>query len=305
MQADIDLESLRLLVRVAAAGALSSVARETGVSQQAVSSRMAALESRLGVRLLNRTPRGTRLTDEGALVAEWAAPLLAEAERFASVTRALRATSETHIRIAASMTIAEHLAPSWLIALRAAQPSIRIELVAANSVSVAQMVRDGSADIGFIETPETPDDLEHETFATDELVIVVGVSHPWARRRSGVTVAELATTSLIARERGSGTRLAFEQALAHAGHTPAEPAIELSTTTAIRSTAAAGQVPAVLSILAVRDQIAEGSLVKVRLRDLRIVRPLVAVWPSDTPPRSPAAEALMGIVRRALPQSPG
>ncbi|NEN05721.1 LysR family transcriptional regulator [Diaminobutyricibacter tongyongensis] len=305
MQAEIDLESLRLLVRVAAVGALSAVAREAGVSQQAVSSRMAALESHLGVRLLDRTPRGTRLTDEGVLVAEWAAPLLAEADRFASVTRALRATSETHIRIAASMTIAEHLAPGWLVALRAAQPSVRIELVAANSATVAELIRAGSADLGFIETPEIPDDLEQVTFATDELVIVVGSSHPWARRRSGVTVGELAATALIARERGSGTRLAFEQAVASAGHTPAEPAIELSTTTAIRSTAASGAAPAVLSILAVRDQLTDGSLVKVRLRDLRIVRPLVAVWRPDIPPRSPAAAALMTLVRSGLPRPPG
>jgi DNA-binding transcriptional LysR family regulator len=245
------------------------------------------------------------LTDEGVLVAEWAAPLLAEADRFASVTRSLRATTETSIRIAASMTIAEHLAPGWLVALRAAQPSVRIELVATNSARVAELIRDGSADIGFIETPEIPDDLEHETFATDELVIVVGPSHPWARRRSGVTVGELASTALIARERGSGTRLALEHALEDSGCTPTEPAIELSTTTAIRSTASSGQAPAVLSILAVRDQLADGSLVKVRLRDLRIVRPLVAVWRATTPPRSPAATALMALVRGGLLPPPG
>ena len=305
MQSPIDLESLRLFVRVSALGTLSEAAREAGVSQQAVSARMTALESRLGVPLLNRTPHGTRLTDAGTLVAGLATPLLDEADRFASVTRALRATGETSIRIAASLTIAEHLAPGWLIALHERQPAIRIQLAAANSDDVSESVRSGSADIGFIETPEIPDDLEHETFATDELVVVVGAAHPWARRRSGITIDELAATPVIARERGSGTRLAFEQALAHAGHPPVDPAIELSTTAAIRSTVAAGQAPAVLSILAVRDQLASGSLVKVKLRELRIVRPLVVVWRADIPPRSAVAVALLTIVRGAPSPLPG
>ena len=294
----LDLESLRLLVLVGSTGSLSAAAREDGLSQQAVSSRMAALEERLGVALLLRTTHGTRLTDAGTLVADWAVPLLDEADRFTSATDALRATSDTSIRIAASMTIAEHLAPSWLIALTAAEPAIRIELVAGNSTTVIESVRTGAADVGFIETPTIPEDLEHETFAHDELVVVVGARHPWARRRSGVTVEELAAAPVIARERGSGTRLAFEQALAGAGHPPVDPVIELSTTSAIRSTAAAGQAPAVLSILAVRNQIADGTLVKVKLRELRIVRPLTAIWRRDARPHSSAAGQLLAITRR-------
>ncbi|MFF1632553.1 LysR family transcriptional regulator [Leifsonia sp. NPDC058248] len=299
MERPLDLESLRLLVRVAATGSLSAVARESAVSQQAVSSRMTALESRLGVALLRRTPQGTRLTDAGALVAEWATPLLDEADRFASVTRSLRATAGTSIRVAASMTIAEHLAPRWLLALRAENEAAKIELIAANSVNVAELVRSGSADVGFIETPEIPDDLAHESFATDELVIVVGVDHPWVRRRSGVTVEELAAVPLIARERGSGTRLAYEQAMTNAGHPPVDPAIELSTTAAIRATVSSGRSPAVLSILAVREQLADGTLAKVRLRGLRILRPLTAVWRSGTAPRTPAVDELLAIVRRS------
>jgi DNA-binding transcriptional LysR family regulator len=298
-----DLESLRLLVRVAATGSLSAVARESAVSQQAVSARMAALESRLGIALLSRAPHGTRLTDAGALVAEWAMPLLDEADRFSSVTRALRATSGTSIRVAASMTVAEHLAPRWLIALRTKNPAARIELIAANSVNVAELIRTGAADVGFIETPEIPDDLAHESFATDELVIVVGVDHPWVRRRSGVTVEELAAVHLIARERGSGTRLAYERAMTNAGHPPVDPAIELSTTAAIRATVSSSQTPAVLSILAVRDQLADGTLAKVRLREVRILRPLTAIWRRGNAPRSSAVDELLAIVRSQTKES--
>lgn len=293
-----DLESLRLLVGVAATGSLSRAAVAAGVSQQAVSARMAALERDLGLPLLTRGPHGTRPTEAGALVVEWAAELLAAVDRFASAASALRSPAAGSVRVAASMTIAEQLAPAWLTALRAADPAVRIELTAANSVAVVEAVRGGSADLGFIETPDLPAGLPHRAIASDELVVVVGPSHPWARRRSGIAPAELAAARLVSRESGSGTRLALERALSDAGLTPAPPALELSTTSAIRSTVAAGAGPAVLSILAVREQLDRGALVQVRLRDLRIVRPLTAVWRAGAEPAVPAAARLLTLAGR-------
>lgn len=293
-----DLDSLRLLVGVAASGSLSRAAQASGVSQQAASARMAALERDLGVALLTRTSHGTRPTEAGALVVEWATELLAAVDRFSSATAALRAPASGSLRVAASMTIAEHLAPAWLTALRAAEPGVRIELTAANSVAVVEAVRGGAADLGFIETPDLPSGLEHQAIATDELVVVVGPGHPWIRRRAGVTAAELAAEPLVVRETGSGTRLAFERALAEAGLVPVEPALELSTTSAIRSTVAAGAGPAALSILAVRDQLEQGSLVQVRVRDLRVIRPLTAVWSGGATPASPSAAHLLRLAAR-------
>lgn len=293
-----DLESLRLLVGVAATGSLSRAALAAGVSQQAVSARMAALERDLGLPLLARGPHGARPTEAGALVVEWATELLAAVDRFASAASALRPPAAGSVRVAASMTIAEQLAPAWLTALRAADPEVRIELTAANSVAVVEAVRGGAADLGFIETPDLPAGLPHRTIASDELVVVVGPGHPWARRRSGIAPVELAAAPLVSRESGSGTRLALERALADAGLTPAPPALELSTTSAIRSTVAAGAGPAVLSILAVRDQLDQGALVQVRLRDLRIIRPLTAVWRAGVEPAVPAAARLLGLAGR-------
>jgi molybdate transport repressor ModE-like protein len=293
-----DLESLRLLVHVASAGSLSGAARVAGVSQQAASARMAALERDLGVPLLIRASHGTRPTEAGALVVEWATELLAGVDRFGSAVAALRSPAGGSLRVAASMTIAEHLAPAWLTVLRSADPAVRIELIAANSVAVVDAVRAGTAGLGFIESPDLPGDLGHRAIAADELVVVVGPGHPWARRRSGVTVAELAATPLVLRESGSGTRLALERAVAETGREIAAPALELSTSSAIRSAVAAGGDPAVLSILAVREQLASGALVQVRLRDLRVIRPLTAIWRSGPEPAAAAASALLRIACR-------
>ncbi|MFR0656654.1 LysR substrate-binding domain-containing protein, partial [Pantoea sp. SIMBA_079] len=144
--------------------------------------------------------------------AEWAAELLDAAERFDASVASLRGGAGETLRIAASMTIAEHLAPHWLTSLNAAGGGPRIELTAANSEAVLLAVRNASATIGFIETPNVPADLATTKFASDELVVVVGRTHPWAKRARGISAEELASTPLVSRERGSGTRLALERA---------------------------------------------------------------------------------------------
>src|SRR5262249_4699078 len=68
-----DLAALEVLLGVARTGSLNSAARQAGVSQQAVSARIAAMEAQTGVALVHRTPRGSSLTAEGTVIAEWAA----------------------------------------------------------------------------------------------------------------------------------------------------------------------------------------------------------------------------------------
>ena len=67
-----DLGALELLLAVARLGSLGAAARELGITQPAASSRVRSMERQLGVALVDRSPRGSRLTDAGALVTDWA-----------------------------------------------------------------------------------------------------------------------------------------------------------------------------------------------------------------------------------------
>ena len=116
---------------------------------------------------------------------------------------------------------------------------------------------------------------------------------------------QLAETSLITREQGSGTRTFLEQALHDAGHpTGAAPALELSSTTAIKNAAAQGVAPAVLSSLAVVAELADATLVAVPVRRLDLRRTLRAVWPADQRLTGPARELLAIVSRRRADRTP-
>ncbi|MFI6031412.1 LysR family transcriptional regulator [Amycolatopsis magusensis] len=288
-----DLTSYDLLLSVAELGSIGRAARAHGMSQPAASVRLRQLESQAGAPLLERGARGARLTTEGQLVASWAQPVLDAASDLETGIAALRADRDSHVRIAASLTVAEYLLPRWLIALKAVDPGTVVALTSGNSADVAAQVLAGEVELGFVESPDIPEGLQAKEVARDELVLVVAPSHPWATRRRRPRAAELAATPLVSREPGSGTRQALERALrAHVDGALAEPALEVSSTTAIKAAAVGGIGPAVLSAYAVAPELAAGTLVRLGVPDLDLGRRLRAIWPSGRAPRGPARELL-------------
>lgn len=286
-----DLAALELLLAVARLGSLGRAAKAVGVSQPAASARIRSMERQLGVALVHRSPAGSRLTDAGGVVTEWARRVVEAAEAFDAGAAALRGRRDSRLRVAASLTVAEYLLPGWLVALRAARPETAVSLQAGNSVAVAAQVRAGAADLGFVEGSGVPEGLDGAVIGHDRLLVVVAPSHPWARRRRGLPPAELAGAALVLREQGSGTRQVLDEALAPYGGLGV-PLLELASTTAVKSAAVTGAGPAVLSELAVADEVAARRLVAVGVSGLDLTRALRAVWPRGQRPSGPARDLL-------------
>jgi molybdate transport repressor ModE-like protein len=106
-----DLDALELLLEVARTGSLNRAAQQVGVSQQAASARIRSMEAQTGVPLVHRSARGSRLTAEGTVIAEWAARLLDVAAQMDTGIAALRQDRRSRLRLSASSTIAEQLLP--------------------------------------------------------------------------------------------------------------------------------------------------------------------------------------------------
>ncbi|HET6699134.1 MAG TPA: LysR family transcriptional regulator [Nocardioidaceae bacterium] len=289
-----DLEDLSLLVLVAQTGSIGQAASRMGLSQPSVSRRMAALERRLRVPLLTRSRRGTALTPAGRAVVDWAEGLLDAADGFIRSVQALRVHERGALALAVSMTIAEHYAPAWLRLLRQRLPDLKVALTVANSTEVTDLVLAGRADLGFVEYPTPPRGVRTRRVGRDELVVAVTPDHPWATRRA-VAADELATTPLLVREPGSGTRETLRHALERLG-LELSPGLETASNAALRSVALAGMGPVVLSSRALADEISAGQLVAVAVRDLDLGRPLTAVWGKDVE-LVPAALTLLRIAR--------
>lgn len=296
-----DLGPFDLLLSVARLGSVGAAAREHGITQPAASARISHLERRLGLQLLRRSPRGSRLTEQGALVADWARTAVEAATVLDAGVTSLRGSVESRLQVAASMTVAEYLLPHWLLALRAAAPRAAVALTVGNSDDVVRAVLEDRAGLGFIEGPDMPSGVVARTVAHDELTLIVAPGHPWSRRRSGIEAAELAATPLVSRERGSGTRRFLEHALGAGTRSRlVAPLMELPSTTAIKNAVADGVGPAVLSSLAVAGDLAAGSVRAVPVAGLDLTRPLRMIHRQGGRLAGPARD-LAAIAARGTP----
>ena len=298
-----DLVALDLLVTVGEKGSISAAAEAHHVTQPAASMRLRSLERVLGVQLLERARTGSRLTPAGAATVEWAGAVLNSVRALVAGTQALRNDEGSHLHLAASLTVAEYLVPGWLRRLAAGLPGVGVSLQMGNSAHIVELVSEGAVELGFIEGPGPPGHLRSRDVCDDELVVVVGRGHPWARRGRPLSVAELVRAPMVLRERGSGTRDILAVALAEHGH-KVRALMELGSTTAIKAAAIAGTGPAVLSALAVEAELRAGQLVVVPCAGLRLQRTIRAVWANARSLSEPAARlvAIAASSCKALPR---
>ncbi len=104
------------------------------------------------------------------------------------------------LNVYASQTIASYWLPPFLMKFHDSYPGIAINLTIANTRTVANAVRGGAADIGFIEGEVDEPALAMREVAEDALVIVVGPDHPWADGHPLTAQALTTQTSWILRE---------------------------------------------------------------------------------------------------------
>ncbi len=304
-----ELVSFEVFLAIAETGSLGRAARELGLTQQAVSRRLASMEAQVGVTLAVRTTRGSELTPAGRIVAEWAAHLLEVASEIDAGLGSLRKEGREKIRVVASQTIAEHVMPRWLLSLHTATRRggtvPQVMLTATNSDNAIASVRDGAADLGFVENPGSPKGLGSCVVGHDELVIVVPPSHKWARRSRAVMARELAETPLVTREPHSGIRDSLTVALRELlgdDMQQAPPVLELASAGAMRAAVLARAGPAAMSRLAVADDLAVGRLCAISIPELDLRRQFRAIWVGGRTPPAGAIRDLLSHINSLAPK---
>ncbi|MRW90431.1 LysR family transcriptional regulator [Duganella sp. FT80W] len=291
------LEQLRIFIAVAEREHLTQAADALALTPSAVSASIRALEERYDTPLFHRMGRGIQLNDAGRQFLTKARATLAAARNAEMALAELAGLQRGTLAVHASQTIASYWLPPLLLAFHRQYPLIALSLTIGNTSSVAQAVRDGTADLGLVEDGVDEPELVVTPLGDDHITIVVAPDHAWADGRA-LDRAALLDAEWIMREQGSGTRSAFEARLAALDITPSQlkVALALPSNEAVRSAVLAGPYAAVASELVVAPHLQAGLLCRANL---------------DLPPRpfsllhhrqrhqSRAAQALAHIVQAA------
>jgi DNA-binding transcriptional LysR family regulator len=258
------LEQLRIFVAVADRQHVTRAARELHLTQSATSAAIAALEGRYGIKLFDRVGRGIVLTETGRTFLAEARAVLARARGAEQALFDLAGLKMGKLTVAASQTVANYWLPPRLQAFQLAYPGVDIAVRIANTERVAIDVREGIADVGFVEGEIDDGALAKRRLGGDTLVAVVGERHPLARQRKPAATW-MTQTPWILREPGSGTRAMFEQVLKKRGLRLSELTVqlELASNEAIRTAVESGLCATAISNLVVERSVAAKTLFKL------------------------------------------
>ena len=202
------------------------------------------------------------------------------------------------LAIQASQTVSAYWLPQPLMRFHAAHPGIALDLTIGNTETVSRAVGEGAADLGFIEGEIDEPALAMRLVAADRLVLLTAPGHPWAQG-AAPSAADLAGARWILRERGSGTRSAFEASIRSDGLDPAalDIVMTLPSNEAILTALEAGPYAGVTS-----ERVAANALAAGRLRRIDYAlrpRPFRMLWHKERY-RTRAARAFEALLPNEL-----
>ena len=296
----MDLRHLVTFRTVVDKRSFSQAAEELEISQPAVSFQIRSLEERLGHRLLDRTGRRVAVTEAGEIVYRYARRMIgleAELER---------EMGEVGNRIAGRLVLGSSTGPGELVlprllgAFSRAHPDVRVSLVVSDTQTVCERVLDDELEVGVVGAARAQRGLEFEPFMRDELVAIAPPGHRLAGREA-VAIDELAAEPMIMQQEGSGVRAVLEGALRAGGVRDRDlnVAMELGLQQSVKAAVLDGLGITVISRLAVEREVAEGSLVALRLEGEGLERHFFAVRAAGRTPKR-VTQAFMDFARSEL-----
>ncbi len=292
----LDVRRMKVLREVAARGSFSAAAESMSFTQSAVSQQIAALERETGTTLLERGPRGVRLTDAGRALVSHTDAILARIDDAEEELAALAGLRGGRLRLASFQSGGATLLPRAVKAFHERHPAVELSMVEAEPDDAQARLRSGETDVAvvydFEPVPGTLDgDLELSHLLDDPYDAVIAADHPLASHPR-LRLADLADDPWIASTDRCGCRVITERATEDAGF-EARVAFEADETMAAQAFVAAGVGVTIFPRLAL-SPLHPG----VVTRSLGHEAPVRRIWAARLAEgyRSPASEAMVQIL---------
>ena len=202
------LDYYRMFYETARFHSFSTAARHLYISQSAVSQCMHQLEKDLGVTLFIRTKKGVSLTKEGKLLFLKVENAIHSLEQGENQLERMSHLEAGELKIAAGDTITTHFLLKYLEKFHALYPEIKIEMANSYSSQMLSLVKEGKADLAFVNMPLSDEELVIEPCMEIHDIFVCG---PNFEAKTSYQWEELTDLPLILLEKNSSSRHFLEE----------------------------------------------------------------------------------------------
>jgi DNA-binding transcriptional LysR family regulator len=295
----MDTRQLAAFCAVVERKSFSRAAEQLGLSQPAVSLQIAALEKRVGRRLLDRSGRRVEPTEAGAVLYRRAQRMLQLEEQLLDEVAGEEGELAGTLEIGASTGPGENVVPLLLCEFQRENPGVHVTLSISDTQSVVDRVAEREIELGVVGAARRHRSVVFEPLFRDEVVLACPPGHAFANRT--VPVAELRKEPLIVMQEGAGVRQVIEDELRRAGTRlrDLEVRLELGLQESVKSAVLAGYGVSFISRSAIEAELGAGTIAAARVEGLEPARQISLVRFSGRP-LSRASDAFVGFARQRL-----
>lgn len=297
------LKQLEVFVAVADHKSFSRAAEALYLTQPTVSVYISSLEKELNAKLFVRNTKEIDVTEQGMKLYQYAREMLILQNRITELFASDSGKVKPRLVVAASTVPSRYLLPDILAGYKEKYPSGQLELRESDSARVIEDVANHVVDVGFTGTLIENKSCRYLPFYEDELVVIM----PNTDRYRAILEQEkglewICREPLLMREEGSGTRKEAEKQLKLSGIDVGGLSIAASveSTETIKRSVKNGIGITIISSLAVREEIAAGSVLAFSMGKNRSTRKLYLVY-NNSYALSRQAENLVKVVRELYP----
>lgn len=290
-----DLERLAVLVAVAQHGSMTAAAEELSYTPSAVSQQIRRLESDLRTPMVDRHPRGVRLTEAGRAVVARAEAITSQLRGLENDLNDLAGLRAGILRIGVFPTFAASLLPSVITRFRSRHPGVTVEIRSSRDAPIRELLISGEIDLGLVwdyDWNRVEDaSVTAEQLMDDPTVLLLPASHPLAARMT-VDVQDLRAETWVVRA-DHQTRDVLERCGRQHGFTP-ETSVETHDYPEMQAMVAAGFGVAMCPALATQP-LRDDLVIRRIAPDVPARRISTAHAPGRAP--SPAHRAMVSAMR--------
>jgi DNA-binding transcriptional LysR family regulator len=293
----MELRDLKTFVTVASLLNFNRAGKALHAAQSTVSVRIQTLEEELGVRLFDRLGRRVLLTEAGERLLGYGKKMLdMEEEAKAWVVGEARMRGALTVRIPESLCVER--SAGVLGRFREQFPNVRLRLLPCVFDGLTEDLRRGVTDLAFVMAYEVQSrDMRSAFLGTEDLVVVAAPGHPLAARKQ-LGPEDVKDQTLLLATTDCSYRRIFEGILAQAGSLP-PIGMDCGSVAAVKQFAAAGLGVTVLPEVAVRAEVAAGSLAILPWAEGPLEAAVLMLWHKDKW-ISPALSGFMDLCRKHL-----
>jgi LysR family transcriptional regulator, low CO2-responsive transcriptional regulator len=278
MDTRISIYKLEVFCEVVASGSVTRAAAKLGVAQPVVTAHLRSLESRLGVKLVQRDGRGIALTPAGEIAQRWATEVVNDTRHVETLLEALSGDGAEGLRVTTGINGASNGIAHAVVRFQVEHPEAHLELsvLPTDQAVGAVLARDSDFAVVSYLTGLTLDSaLRVQQLGSDELILVAAPQvildalKP-KRRRSGierwaVTATQLSEIPFVCTPRGTTRRPLIDAAMQERGVTERHIIMEVRSETAFHGAVRDGVGFALLSRRSMVDMLTRGDLVEVEI----------------------------------------